>query len=274
MKINFKVAVIMCIYCNDNVEQFIEAFESIKLKQHGIASDNINVYLHIDGQIGEELVKAISSLNLYKTIHSSQNVGLAEGLNKLLSAIGDEKYIFRMDADDISDNIRLNRQMQYMEQNPKLDFCGGGMAEFVGEKSNIVATRSYPNNLDDINRFMEKGSPFSHVTVCFRGTSLNKIGLYPTSYPLNEDIALWNQAAENGCCYSNIDDVVCFVRMDSTYSRRTITKAKYELQVYLLICKRLGKFPIYPLARFAFRLLPSSIVKVIYNSFVRHLLLR
>ncbi|OEJ06917.1 hypothetical protein BHE89_19005 [Shigella sp. FC1967] len=36
-----------------------------------------------------------------------------------------------------------------------------------------------------------KASPFAHVTICFRRTSLAKIGFYPVDYPLNEDIALW-----------------------------------------------------------------------------------
>ncbi len=274
MTINFKVAVIICVYCNDNIENFIEAFESIKFEQEGILPSDINMYLHVDGPIGKRLEEAIHNLDFYKVIYSKENVGLARGLNKLLSSLGNEKYAFRMDADDISDPFRLYKQIKFMETNPQIDFCGGGMAEFIGAKSNVVATRKYPCDLDKINSFMGKASPFSHVTVCFRCASSAKIGFYPTTYPLNEDIALWNQAAENNCNYSNINDIVCFVRMDTAYARRTYIKAKYELEVYLKICKRLNKIPFYPYVRFFFRLLPPSIVKTVYNSSVRRFLLK
>lgn len=269
-----RFAVLMCVYSGDTEDTFIEAFNSIKIDQVGIDVDLINVYLHIDGVLPKSFLTLIESLPIYKVVHSSVNVGLASGLNKLLAGLGDEDFVFRMDSDDIACPNRIHLQSTFLNNDPTIDFSGGSMIEFIGDVSNQTAKRVYPLAKPDIDLFMRKASPFSHVTVCFRASSLSRIGKYPENDPLNEDIALWNKAAENGCNYANQEAVLCLVRMDDAYSRRSFKKSKYELKVYLRISKRLGVFPFYPLLRFLFRLFPSQLVRFIYNSSLRTIILK
>jgi hypothetical protein len=268
----FSVAVIVAVYRNDVYEDFVSAIKSIKLNQKLIPSNRIKVYLHIDGEVNQRMMDFITTSGLlHKVIHSVVPVGLARGLNKLISVLEDEKYVFRMDADDLSLSNRLQCQIDYMDKNLEIDISGGAIQEFVGDPENNVATRYYPLTHDGIFKVVSKASPFAHVTVCFRGSSLRKIGLYPIEYPLNEDIALWYQALKKGAVCGNIEQVLVKVRMDGAYNRRSSLKAFYEFKVYwnIMVWKR--SFSIYPFMRFIFRFLPVKVIKLVYNSFIRKL---
>ncbi|EPJ3899499.1 MULTISPECIES: glycosyltransferase [Enterobacterales] len=268
----FSIAVIIAVYKNDKYEDFVSAIKSITFNQKSIQQDRIKVYLHIDGHVSKNMMEFIESSGfIYKSIHSKNPVGLAKGLNKLISILEDEKYVFRMDADDLSLPNRLQYQIEYMENNPIIDISGGSIQEFIASSNNIVATRCYPLTHEEIFKVIYKASPFAHVTICFRRTSLAKIGFYPVDYPLNEDIALWFQALKNGATCGNIEQVLVKVRMDGAYDRRSSVKAFNEFKVYWNIMLWKKSFSFFPFMRFVFRFLPIKLVKIIYNSFVRKL---
>lgn len=267
---DINVAVIICVYGGDKYDDFKEAVLSIKNGQEGYSSDKIRIYLHVDGEVNSVLKSFIDDSNLfYKVIYSDIGIGLAAGLNKLIANIEDEKYLFRMDADDISLPNRIKKQVEFMENNSHIDIFGGGIKEFLGEQDNIVASRTYPEYSKSIKAYLSKGSPFAHVSVCFRRSSMLKVGLYPSEYGANEDIALWFQSLKNDCICYNLQEPLVLVRMDGAYSRRTLKKALGEFKIYLKICMWKKKLPIYPVFRLLFRLLPVFVIKKIYNSDVR-----
>jgi GT2 family glycosyltransferase len=230
---------------------------------------DIRLYLHVDGQISLAKQEMIGKFKPYKVVYSSENVGLAKGLNKIIKVVENECYFFRMDTDDLIHPDRFIKQIDFMDRNPSIELSGAGIQEFEGNKDNIVSSRVYPSQRNEILRYMIKGSPFAHVTVCFRAGFFDKYGLYPENYPLNEDIAFWFKAHKNGVVSSNIDDSVVLVRMDSAYGRRTFQKAWSELKVYLAIARWQKRLPAYPISRFLFRLLPKTLVKVMYESKLR-----
>ncbi|WP_128860710.1 glycosyltransferase, partial [Shigella sp. FC1967] len=136
---------------NDKYEDFVSAIKSITFNQKSIQQDRIKVYLHIDGHVSKNMMEFIESSGfIYKSIHSKNPVGLAKGLNKLISILEDEKYVFRMDADDLSLPNRLQYQIEYMENNPIIDISGGSIQEFIASSNNIVATRCYPLTHEEI----------------------------------------------------------------------------------------------------------------------------
>jgi hypothetical protein len=266
------VAFLVCVYKNDDLDCFKEMLVSLN-EIEAPKGFEIRVYLHIDGVLPSAFNPIIDDFHPYKVLQSEQPVGLANGLNKLIEVLADESYYFRMDSDDICHPQRVINQFEFMEKNPNIDFCGSSISEFIGVKENQVNIRTYPSDLGAIKKQMIKGSPFAHVTVCFRAGFFKKFGPYPTEYTLNEDIALWYLALKNGAVASNLGDVLVYVRMDSAYSRRTYHKAVAEFKVYRAIARWSGRSAFYPTLRFIFRLLPVSFVKSIYNSRVRNLLL-
>jgi len=232
----------------------------------------LRMYLHVDGIITSDIENIINEFSFYEVITSTTNVGLARGLNKLILSLKDENYIFRMDADDICCKERFKIQIKFMESHPELDFSGGSIVEFTGEQNNICQKRVYP--ITALDEYIIKASPFAHVTMCFRRGFFEKIGMYPTKYPLNEDIAYWFEAFKKGAKGSNVADILVKVRMDDAYSRRSVSKSYYELLVYLRIAKWKKKIPFIPFTRFLFRLIPKFLIKMIYNSNIRSKFLR
>jgi hypothetical protein len=267
------VAFLICVYKNDNFEWFKEMLSSIN-ELEAPKGFEIRVYLHIDGVLPAVFNPVIDDFHPYKVLQSEESVGLANGLNKLIDTLADELYYFRMDSDDICHPQRIVKQINFMNDNPNIDFCGSSISEFIGSKENQVNVRTYPNNMDSIHDKIVRGSPFAHVTVCFKAGFFKKFGVYPIMYPLNEDIALWFLSLRSGAVASNLADVLVHVRMDSAYSRRTFQKATTELQVYKKIAHWQGRSFFYPYLRFFFRLFPVVIVKKIYNSKIRDILLK
>lgn len=259
------LAILMCVYRADDVEQFSKAVESI-LKQDIGPEHEVRIYLHIDGLIPSDLERFIESKDcFYKIIRSKDNVGLAKGLNKLVDCLEDESFLFRMDADDICYPNRLSCQIRYFHENPDVDICGTGITEFTGQENNIVSKRTYPSSHEEILTALTKGSPFAHVTIGFRRRIIHS-DFYPTEYGTNEDIALWFKLLKSGVISGNIQQATVNVRMTDAFSRRSASKSLSELKVYLEICQWLNKYPLFPFLRFAFRLMPNFIVKWFYLS--------
>ncbi|MDO6686276.1 MULTISPECIES: glycosyltransferase [unclassified Agarivorans] len=266
------IAFIMCVYGGDSPSHFRDALASI----HSLKTESnfhVRIFLHVDGTISSELETVILEFDLYKIVRSPKNVGLAVGLNLLIKLLTNEKYIFRMDADDLCRKDRLSEQISFLDLNDTIDFVGGGIAEFNGCPSNVVAYRNYPENAKEISANLSKSSPFAHVTVCFRGGFFERFGLYPIEYPLNEDVAFWLECLKQGAVGANLQSILVDVRMDNAYSRRTYKKAFVEFKVYLNAAKWLRSGYVYPFLRLVFRLLPSNIVRFIYNSSIRRFFL-
>jgi len=263
------IAILMGIYNGDQPRFLTECLES--LSQESLMLEcTANLYIHIDGGISDKLRDVIAKYSIvYKIVESKENIGLASGLNKLIDQLEDETYVFRMDADDVVEIGRFRKQIAFMESKPHVDFSGGSIIEFTENETLNGKLIRYPNEPKEITTSIIKGSPFAHVTICFRGTFFNKYGLYPVNYLLNEDIAYWFKALKLGAVGSNIDDSLVYVRMDSAYSRRGFSKAFNEFKVYYEICKWQKKLPIFPLLRILFRIFPNKLVKIIYNSSIR-----
>ncbi len=263
-----RIALLICTYSGDNPQHFKRMLESVN---SAVLPDNysLRIYLHVDGIISDESSRIIGSFDIYKTIYSKEPIGLAHGLNKLILAREDESFFFRMDADDICCTDRFVSQIEFMTNNPTIDFSGANISEFVQSEDNIVYTRKYPTDYNSIIGTIVKASPFAHVTICFRDSFFEKYDLYPTDYYLCEDIAYWYKSLALGAKAANLDKVLVLVRMDDAYSRRGFNKSLSEFRVYLKIVTWLGHGFHYPVMRLFFRLFPTRIVKTVYTSKLR-----
>ncbi|GAA3951402.1 glycosyltransferase family 2 protein [Hymenobacter algoricola] len=83
------------------------------------------------------------------------------------------RYIAKMDADDVARPQRLQRQVEFLEQNPTVGLTSSFMQCF-GE-SDIVYT--YPVSADAVRCFMLFNMPVANPTVFFRHALLTEHGL-------------------------------------------------------------------------------------------------
>jgi glycosyltransferase involved in cell wall biosynthesis len=115
---------------------------------------------------------------IYKCM--GKNYGIVECLNLGLSLC---KYdlIFRMDADDIMMNNRIDKQVAYMNANPDCMICGTNILPFVQTTTQKFYQRpSLHKQLFTWEEFLsERPSWFmNHPTLCFRKSAIDEVGNY------------------------------------------------------------------------------------------------
>ena len=116
------------------------------------------------------------------------NSGIVNTLNKGL-ALAKGKYILRTDADDIAMEYMASDLVKFMEMHDDYVACGGNMKLIGSEK-----IFSYPSNDNDLKIYTLSGCPFSHSTVIFRKSVLDKNNLrYNDFFKDAEDYGLWSE---------------------------------------------------------------------------------
>ncbi|MGP1560892.1 MAG: glycosyltransferase [Helicobacteraceae bacterium] len=268
-----KTACIICVYKSDRLDFFTQAINSVINSAAG-GGQPINIYLGIDGELPLDLssyINANSNL-FYKIIKNPTNMGLAYTLNRLIDALEDEEYIFRMDSDDVCKPHRIPKQVEFMEQNRNVEILGGAIEE-IDEHGTPKMIRTYPKNTQEALGYIHKASIFAHPTVCFRKRFFERGKRYSTTCGKNEDLQLWFDALSSGVQVANLSDILLAYRVtESFYKRRNYRIAVDELRTYwrgILKLNGASLKLLYPLARFAARLMPLGITKILYSKHIR-----
>ena len=107
---NSQCIVLLCVYRNTESKLLKRSIESIKAQE----DVKVDIGIHIDGEIREDVEKLINSLKpegaigAIKIYRSRKNRGLAAGLNTLiLNEFGQYEYFCRQDCDDYHQVIEL-----------------------------------------------------------------------------------------------------------------------------------------------------------------------
>lgn len=271
------LSVLMSVYHRETGQNLDLALDSIWTKQ---TRKPDQIVLVQDGPLTDDLYAIIEK---YKKICSSvlcspvlkKNSGLVIALNTGLEYVTCD-LVARMDSDDISSPDRFEKQVKFMEENPDIDVSSGSLQEF-SEANKCISIRRYPKT--DIKKYIAKASPLAHAASVMKMKIFKEGGLrYDKNYHMNEDIALWFDVLRKGYKMSNIDDIIYYVRSDEgMIKRRSRIKAKTELYAYMRGIKDLYGFTwryIYPITRYFFRLLPPSVIEIIYGSKIRTLFLK
>ncbi|MDO4841094.1 MAG: glycosyltransferase, partial [Phoenicibacter congonensis] len=181
--------------------------------------------------------------------------------------------VARMDSDDLSRPDRCEKLLSKMTKE-KLDLVGGAIEEFNHEPRDMRAVRMPPLTREEIMKWLKRRNPFNHVSVIFNRKAVQLAGGYEP-FAWMEDYWLWVRMIANNCKCANISDVVVDVRTgEGMYARRsnvTYLKSQIhffsELQKLELINSRERAMAISE--RTIATLLPTGLVKVAYNKFLR-----
>lgn len=215
-----KFSVLMSVYKNDIAENVITAVKSI-VEQTVRPSQ---VVIVVDGPIPDECMNALNQLreeygDLIEIYPLEQNVGLGNALKEGMQHCRYE-LVARMDSDDISVEDRFEKQLALFEKYPDLLAAGSDIAEFIGNKENIVSIRAVPEKHEDICKYLKKRCPLNHVSVMLKKSDVEKAGGY-LHWFYNEDSYLWVRMYLAGCKFANIKENLCLVRInEDTFYRR------------------------------------------------------
>ena len=186
---NPKATVLMPVY---NAEKYVgEAIESI-LNQ---TFTDFEFLIINDGSTDKslEVIKSYTDPRI-KIINNESNLGLSHTLSKGIEHSQGE-YIARMDADDISLSVRLEKQIAFMDSHQHIGICGSWIQCF--DESGNKGIQKYPENHDELLCFLFFNSCFAHPTVCIRKQVLLESGLtYKQEFTPAEDYYLWSELVE------------------------------------------------------------------------------
>lgn len=172
-----------------NAEKFLKtAINSVLNQTHA----NFELIITDDGSTDQSL-KIVKSFNDPRIVllTDDTNKGISYRLNQQIE-LAKGKYFFRMDGDDIMFPERLESQIGFMEQNPKIDVVGSS-AVIIDDENNIIGIRKglIPSTTEEA----VKSSVFIHPTVCGK-SSWFKQYKYNGAVDGVEDFDLWLRAWE------------------------------------------------------------------------------
>jgi len=122
---------------------------------------------------------------------NEENRGVAKTLNH---GIRQSRgiYIARMDSDDESLPERLEKQIRFLEQHPKIAIVGSGALSMESGRP----TFPVPEEHADIHANLLFNCSFLHPTVCWRKEEFAVKNLYYEETPTAEDYDLWERVAQ------------------------------------------------------------------------------
>jgi glycosyltransferase involved in cell wall biosynthesis len=193
------VSIILPLYGNS--EYINEAIYSVLNQTY----KNIELILVVDNN---ELIINNSQFlfndNRLKVIRGN-NSGISSALN-LGIKYSKGKFIARMDSDDISLPMRIERQLEYLINN-NLDIVGCNIKTFNDTRYLIP----FPELHNSINFFSAWGNPLAHPTVLCLGEIL-RANLYNEEITASEDYDLWLRLIQKGYIFGNLQEPLLLYR--------------------------------------------------------------
>lgn len=166
----------------------------------------------IDDNSSDNSIDLLTSIEDHriKVILNKGN-GIANALNTGLE-IAQGEYIARMDADDISKPVRLQRQLLFAKENPQYDV----ISCLVEHNSKTDSQQGYLKHIEWINsiltpeehyvnRFVD--APVAHPSVFFERKLLQEYGNY-SNESIPEDFELWLKWIEQGVQFAKVPEVL------------------------------------------------------------------
>ena len=209
------VSVIMTAY---NCEKYIE--EAIKSIFHQSFRE-FELIIYHDGSTDKTWQVALKTITDYnkafmgcvKMLPSHENVGCGEGRNRAIrKARG--KYIAIQDADDMSFQTRLEKEVKFLEENEDI-FCVGAWADKMEKNGDFIELMTYPpaTNEEIFHEMMiKKNNPIIDPSCMYRKDIFNELGGYEGKWRLVPDFNLWVRAMQAGCKFANLQEVLVHYR--------------------------------------------------------------
>jgi len=234
------VSVVMTAY---NAGKFVEqAVKSIQAQTY----PNWELIIVNDGSTDNTLaiVKKIAKNDKrIKKISYAKNRGASYASNSGL-AIARGVLIARMDADDIAMSDRFEKQVDFLQSNPKV-IAVGGQCELIDSKGKNIGEKSFPLTNNEIYSALYQYNPVQHPTVMVNTKLLGKHKLvYHSDVVLAHDLELLFFLAQYGEL-ANLPDTILKYRIhnDSLSLRNPKKTFRDTIEVRSRAVKMYGYVP-------------------------------
>jgi len=161
-----------------------------------------------------EIASKFSALFSIRVLVNLENSGVSKSLNRAI-VNSDSMYIARLDSDDIAHAQRLEVQMKFLNESPRIDVCGSDMHLFHSIKAGAFSIHIQPKTDSAIKTRLLQQNSISHPSVLLRRSFFTDVGLYDATYDYAEDYELWCRGAQMGKVYANLEAKLTSYRVHS-----------------------------------------------------------
>jgi glycosyltransferase involved in cell wall biosynthesis len=268
-----RVAILMSVHHAAVADFFQQAVDSILSQTY----EDLHLFLACDGPLGPELQLILNALPTSRVTVCplSEQKGLPSALNHLLDIVLSHesyKYIARMDADDISEAVRIERQVEFLEANPEITILGTWGKE-IDSENHVVYQKTLPTSHDSIIRFMALRSPMIHASVMIRTTLFSSGIRYDPTLLQMQDYGLWNRSLRDGARMANLDKNLMCIRVDEDFFTRRSGFSRAILEVSMR-CTHISRYQLWSLKNismltgfFLLRVAPVTLKRAAYKLF-------
>lgn len=211
-------SVLMSVYAKDNPAWVAQALDSVL---HNTVRP-AEVAVAVDGPVPDSLRHVLDEYAGKEGVlvwYFPQNRGRGAALQEAVPKCSHE-LVALMDADDICLPKRFELLLQYFQQHPETDICGGQNEEVDAQTLQTLSFRRVPLTDEGIKRYVKSRSPFNQQTVMFKKSAIQKAGGY-RAFHLFEDYDLWVRMAHAGAHMANLPEPLVKMRMDDKmFARR------------------------------------------------------
>lgn len=168
-------------------------------------------FLIIDDNSNDNTKDILATYNdkRIRIIRNKSNLGLTKSLNVGIRETRAE-LIARMDADDIADSRRLEKQVFHM-QKWQCDLVWS-TSIFIDEDGNKICNRFQPSEEFTI-RNLHRYNFIVHPSVVFRKTKVVASGMYDERFRTAQDWDLWRRMKANSCIFGLVNEVLIKYRI-------------------------------------------------------------
>ncbi len=187
------ITVVMSV--NKNINNFLNQSIDSVLNQ---TFTNFEFIIINDGK-DKEVEKIILDYNKKDTriiYKFTKGIGLTASLNYGIS-FSNSNYIARQDYDDISNINRLEKQLNFLNQNQDYIFCASRY-EKIDENNNILSNNLSIFNKKNFNKILIYKNPFVHSSCMFLKSSFIASGKYNEKFLFSQDYELWTRLIKVG----------------------------------------------------------------------------
>lgn len=183
---------------------------------------NIEFIIVLDNPENKEIESVLDYYvrndNRVRVLKNEKNIGLVKSLNRALKEARGE-YIVRMDADDISDNQRIEKQLRYVIKH-NIDILGGGI-EVIDEKNKVIKPfTSQINGVNTIKKVFLLGNPIPHPTWIVKKEVYDRLSGY-NEVPTAEDYDFLLRALREDYIIDNLNECILQYRFTENSISRT-----------------------------------------------------
>lgn len=183
---DIKVSVIMAMY---NADSFVlDSVNSVLSQTHS----NIELIICNDASTDRsmDILSNVSDPRIV-VLQNEMNQGVSQTRNRCLGVVTGD-YIAVLDADDIWESLKVEKQLKFLEENPRVGILGTQVTE-IDSNGVETGTRDFPQAHKEIMDFRLWACPFLHSSIMVRSELMP---LYNSSTKQAEDWELENLILE------------------------------------------------------------------------------